>query len=131
MTQNEPRQDQQDLPAEMQTTQRRKGSRGNPVVEISNISEILAYLKDRKPFLTERFGVTRIGVFGSFAQGRQTGESDIDLVVEFEERKKDIHNYLKLKRLLEKEFARKIDLGFEHCLKPMVRERIKEKVIYV
>jgi len=134
VTQNELRQDwqdQQDFPAEMQRTQRPKARRGNPAVEISTIGEIVAYLKDKKAFFHERFGVTRMGVFGSFARGGQTSKSDIDLLVEFEKSKKNIHTFLQLRRLLEKELSRKVDLGFENSLKSVVRENIKGKIIYV
>ena len=133
MTQNELRQDwqdQQDFPAEMQRTQRPKGRRGNPAVEISTIGDLVAYLRDKKAFLHERFGVTRMGVFGSFARGGQTSKSDIDLLVEFEKSKKNIHTFLQLRRLLEKELSRKVDLGFEHSLKPIVRENIMGRIIY-
>ncbi len=40
-----------------------------------------------------------MGVFGSFAQSEQTIESDIDLVVEFENSKKNIHTFFQLRRL--------------------------------
>src|SRR4030043_1466841 len=100
-------------------------------MEISTIDDLVAYLRDKKAFLHEKFGVTRMGVFGSFAQERQSIASDIDLVVEFEKSRKNIHTFLQLRRLLEKELSRKVDLGFEHSLKPIVRERIKGKVIYV
>jgi predicted nucleotidyltransferase len=100
-------------------------------VEISTIGDLVAYLRDKKAFLHERFGVTRMGVFGSFAQGAQNTKSDIDLVVEFEKSKKNIHTFLQLRRLLEKELSRRVDLGFEHSLKPIIRERIKGKLIYV
>jgi predicted nucleotidyltransferase len=100
-------------------------------MEVSSIEEIVAYLSDKKTFFRERFGVIRIGVFGSFAQGGQTSESDIDLVVEFEKSKKNIHTFLQLRRLLEKELSRRVDLGFEHSLKPIVRESIMGKIIYV
>jgi hypothetical protein len=100
-------------------------------MEISTISEIVAYLRENKVFLRDRFGVTRIGVFGSFAQGGQTIRSDIDLLVEFEKSKKSIHTFLQLRRLLEKELSRKVDLGIEHSLKPIVRENIKGKIIWV
>lgn len=99
-------------------------------MEIASIDELVAYLRDRKPFLRERFGVTRIGVFGSFAQGGHSVESDIDLVVEIEKSKKNIHIFFQLRRLLEKELSRKIDLGIEHSLKPIVRANIKGKIIY-
>ena len=100
-------------------------------MEISTTSEIVTYLRDKKTFFHEKFGVTRIGIFGSFAQGGQAIQSDIDLVVEFEESKKNIHSFLQLRRLLERELSRKVDLGFEHSLKPIVREKIKGKIIYV
>jgi hypothetical protein len=92
---------------------------------------MLAYLRENKAFFHERFGVTRMGIFGSFAQGGETIRSDIDLLVDFEKSKKNIHTFLQLRRLLEKELSRRVDLGFEHSLKPIVRERIKGKVIYV
>ena len=72
-----------------------------------------------------------MGVFGSFAQGAQTSKSDIDLLVEFEKSKKNIHTFLQLRKLLEKELSRKVDLGFENSLKSVVRENIKGKIIYV
>jgi uncharacterized protein len=98
---------------------------------ISTTDELVAYLRNKKAYFREKFGVTRMGVFGSFSQGAQNTKSDIDLVVEFEKSRKNIHTYLQLRRLLEKELSRKVDLGFEHSLKPLVRERIKRKVIYV
>jgi hypothetical protein len=98
---------------------------------VSTMDELIAYLREKKVFFYERFGVTRMGIFGSFTEGGQDGQSDIDLLVELEESKKNIHTFLQLKRLLEKDLARNIDLGFEHSLKPIVRENIKGKIIYV
>ena len=98
---------------------------------VSSIGEIVAYLKNNKRAFYDKFGVTRIGIFGSFVRDGQTPSSDIDMVVEIEESRKNIHNFLQLKRFLEKEMARRIDLGFEHSLKPSVREKIKEQIIYV
>ncbi|MFH1627111.1 MAG: nucleotidyltransferase domain-containing protein [Pseudomonadota bacterium] len=72
-----------------------------------------------------------MGIFGSFAKEAQTASSDLDMVVEFEKSRKNIHSFLRLKRFLEKELSRKVDLGFEHSLKPVVRENIKKKIIYV
>ena len=100
-------------------------------MEISSIDEIVAYMRDKKEFLYEKYGVIRIGIFGSFVQGGQTSTSDIDMVVEFEKSRKNIHSFLQLKRFLEKELSRVVDMGFEHSLKPVVRENIKEKIIYV
>jgi len=100
-------------------------------MKVSTIDEIVMYLRDKKGFLYNRYGVTRMGIFGSFVQGDQTIVSDVDIVVEFQNDRKNIHSFLNLKRFLEKELSRKVDLGFEHSLKPIVRENIKDKIIYV
>lgn len=92
--------------------------------------QIIKYLSDNKNLLYDRFGVKRIGVFGSYARGIPSSSSDIDIVVELESNSKNIHNFLSLKRFLEDRFGKKVDLGFEGSLKPMVKDRIKEQIIY-
>jgi len=96
-----------------------------------DIEEIVEYLRSNKKILRDNFGVTRLGVFGSFVGHTQRISSDIDLVVEFEKGRKNIHAFLRLKRFLERELERKVDMGFEHSLKPVVRENIKGKILYV
>ena len=98
---------------------------------MKDTEEIVEYLRTNKKALRYNFGVTRLGIFGSFVRQTQHMSSDIDLVVEFERGRKNIHAFLRLKRFLEKEFARKVDIGFEHSLKPVVRENIKGRILYV
>jgi predicted nucleotidyltransferase len=45
---------------------------------------VIELLKQELPILTSKYGVKRIGVFGSFAKGTQKKNSDIDIVIEFE-----------------------------------------------
>lgn len=92
---------------------------------------ILSYLRDNKEMLYEKFGIVRIGLFGSYVSDHSTPESDIDLVIEMDKEKKNIHNFLSLKRHLEEEFEKKVDLGFEGSMKPRVKEKNKENIIYV
>jgi len=93
--------------------------------------DILNFLRNEKTFLRNEFGVISIGLFGSYAKGTQQADSDIDMVVEIEKRKKNIHSFMKLKRFLEKELSSKVDLGFENTLKPIIKEKIKGEIIYV
>ena len=102
-----------------------------PIRKMKNKEEITEYLRTNKEFLRANFGVTRFGIFGSFVAQAQRISSDIDLLVEFEKGRKNIHTFLGLKRFLEKEFARKVDMGFEHSLKPLVHENIKGGILYV
>lgn len=87
-------------------------------------------MRSNKKLFYDKFGVTRIGLFGSFLHNRQTHKSDIDIVVEFETNRKNIHNFFSFKRFLEKELGRKVDLGLENFLKPAVREKIKGQIHY-
>lgn len=100
-------------------------------MEKLSIEEVIAYIKKNRRLFHDKFGVTNIGIFGSFVRGEQTSSSDIDMVVEMEKDRKNIHNFLQLKRFIEKEIKRKVDIGFEHSLKAAIREKIKEQIIYV
>ena len=49
--------------------------------------------------LKRRFGVDRVGVFGSHSRGEETSASDIDIPVRFEQ-PVDIFTFLELKFIL-------------------------------
>ena len=73
-------------------------------MKIFSIDDLITYLAKTKRFLNESFRVTRLGVFRSFVEDRHTHLSDVDMVVEFEEGNKNIHNFSDLKRLLANKF---------------------------
>lgn len=93
-------------------------------------NEIIKLLKAEKPFLKENFGVIHIGIFGSYAKNRQTIDSDIDFLVEFEEPRFDWIAGLNI--YLEKKLDRKIEIIRKRALKTSkFFERIEQEVIYV
>jgi len=94
-------------------------------------NEIIAFLASSKSELQKKFGVNRIGLCGSYARDENRPNSDIDLVIEIESEKKDIHTFLALKRMLEAKLGTKVDIGFEHMIKPAAREKILKEIIYV
>ena len=47
--------------------------------------DILQFLRDNKERFAEQYGVTKIGLFGSFARDEATEESDVDVCVEIAE----------------------------------------------
>jgi hypothetical protein len=96
----------------------------------SSKEEILQFLSANKSFLCESYGVSKIGIFGSFSQNQQTPLSDIDIIVDFQKGKKNIHSFLGLKRFLEENFNRKIDLGLETTLKAPIRDKVKKDILY-
>jgi predicted nucleotidyltransferase len=98
---------------------------------LEELDQILNFLRANKSLLRDRFGVVRLGVFGSFVNELQNASSDIDLIVEFEKGRKNIHDFLGLRRFLERELSRTVDMGLEQSLKPIVRENIKGRIVYV
>ena len=91
---------------------------------------ILEYLSSNKSELREKYGVIKIGLFGSYARGEERDDSDIDLAIEIEKDKKNISNFFGLKREMERVFAKKVDLGIESSLKPIAKKYILKEILY-
>ena len=93
---------------------------------------IISRLKENHDAL-KQFKVRRIGIFGSYAAGRQTQKSDIDFVVEFDEPTFD--NFIGLIAFLEKLFKKKVDVltpeGVESIRIKSVAENIQRNTVYV
>ncbi|MCX5797882.1 MAG: nucleotidyltransferase family protein [Elusimicrobia bacterium] len=73
-------------------------------------------------------GVRRLGLFGSYARGQASRSSDMDFLVEFEEKSFDA--YMDLKDYLEKLFHRRVDLVLRDAIKPRLRPAILREVVY-
>ena len=58
----------------------------------------------------KEFPLTKVSYFGSYAEGCATEESDLDLLVEFEEPAISILTVIRLKHYLENELAKPIDV---------------------
>ena len=84
---------------------------------------ILTFLQEHKIFLEEKFGVEKIGLFGSYAKDMATQESDIDFYVVL--KKKTLDNMTGLWNYLEENFGKKVDMIFYH---PQLREGLKMQV---
>lgn len=75
-------------------------------------------------------GVKRAALFGSFARGDATKDSDIDLLIEFKGKSKSLLDLAALKIQLEESLGRHVDLITYSSLHPLLRDRIlSEQVI--
>lgn len=88
--------------------------------------DILTLLREHRDEL-ERLGARRIGIFGSFARGEGRPGSDVDLLVDLDQRTFD--RYMDLKFYLEDLLGRPVDLVLADRIKPTLRERILSSVI--
>ncbi len=82
------------------------------------------------PCLREHHAVSRLYLFGSYARGEARGESDIDLLVDFD-RTPDLLNFIEMEKYLKKQLRKKVDLVPRRKLKSPLRARILEEAIAI
>jgi hypothetical protein len=94
--------------------------------ELKRIEEIL---KKNKEHLKNKFYVEKIGVYGSYSKGKETPESDIDILVEFNG--PIGWDFIELNDHLEHILGKKVDLVSIKALKSQLKDEILSEVVYV
>lgn len=80
-------------------------------------------------FLKKKYGIKKLGIFGSYSRNQHTKTSDLDVLVEFEE---EVGlEFLEVKFFLEDWLGIKVDLATEAMLKPAIREQVLNEVIFI
>ena len=92
--------------------------------------KIIKIIRNKKPEMESRYGVQRLGLFGSYVKEKQSKRSDIDILVTFN-RDIDLFDFLDLREYLESQLSIKVDLVMESALKPAIGKRILSEVEYV
>jgi predicted nucleotidyltransferase len=93
--------------------------------------QILMYLSSNKDRFHKDYHIIRIGIFGSVARGDQKDNSDIDLVVEFEENTPDLFSIKQqLRKEIQSRFNVPVDLCREKYIKPIFKDLILSEVQY-
>ncbi|MCY3721848.1 MAG: nucleotidyltransferase family protein [Candidatus Poribacteria bacterium] len=76
-----------------------------------------------------KYGVKRIGLFGSYVRGTATAASDIDFLVELE--RLTFRDYMGLALFLEDLFQKDVDLVTPTSIKPGFKPYIEKEIEYV
>ncbi|MBZ0202397.1 MAG: nucleotidyltransferase family protein [Ignavibacteria bacterium] len=96
---------------------------------MSDKSEIIKKIRVSLPYLSEKYHVDKIGIFGSYARNEQIQGSDVDILVEF-----SMPIGLKFSDLateLEEILHEKVDLVSIKAIKPKYLDSVKEDLMYV
>jgi predicted nucleotidyltransferase len=94
--------------------------------------QILDFISKSKPLLRKNFHISKIGLFGSYARSEQSNNSDIDLIVEFEENTNDLYEIkIAIKEFFKAGLNVDVDLCREKYIKPRYKNRILNETIYV
>jgi predicted nucleotidyltransferase len=94
------------------------------------LSDIKNKLTALKPELHERFGVSEIGVFGSWVRGEQKETSDIDVLVDFD-RRVSLFDIMELQWFLEEAFQKKVDIAPKDGLRKHIGRYIMAEVEFL
>ncbi len=91
----------------------------------------LGALKARIARVLRVYPVTRAGIFGSYATGRNKKGSDIDILVEISDRKMSLLKFIHIKHELEKSLGKKVDLVEYDALKPLLKEKVLQEEVRI
>lgn len=93
-------------------------------------THILGVLKENLDHLVTQFHVKTIGLFGSYAREEASEISDVDILVEFS-KPITLFEFVNLEDFLSGIIGRKVDLVTKTGLKPLIKPRVLEDVVYV
>ncbi|WP_048174392.1 nucleotidyltransferase family protein [Methanosarcina siciliae] len=90
----------------------------------------MAILRQNMPEISRKYKVSYLGIFGSYVRGEQGPESDLDILVEFEEAP-GFFEYIQLEDYLSGILGVEVDLVMKSALKPAIGKHILEEVVAV
>ena len=80
--------------------------------------------------LLSRYRTKNIGLFGSFARGTNTNNSDVDILIEFTDTP-DLFDFVHLNTELSNLLDRKVDLVTTGALRPGMKDSILSEVEWI
>ncbi len=95
-----------------------------------NRSRAIELLKRSKPELMDRFGVTKLALFGSTVRDEAKEQSDLDVLVAFDGPATS-KRYFGVQFYLEDLFNCSVDLVTEKALRPELRPYIESEAVHV
>jgi predicted nucleotidyltransferase len=98
--------------------------------EQTDVTNLIAKLRQHLRTLVERYRVQALGVFGSYVRHEQRLGSDLDVLVTFYE-PPSLLKFIELENYLTDLLGVKVDLVMQDALKPAIGKRILEEVVPV
>lgn len=87
-------------------------------------------LRDQMPLLASRYHVKALGLFGSYVRGTERADSDLDILVTFDENP-SLLGLIELENYLSDCLGVKVDLAIRESLKPQIGKRVLREVVPV
>lgn len=94
------------------------------------INNIVKMIEQLKPELEEKFGITKLAIFGSYARDEATHNSDVDIAI-VEMMRKNGFLIARAKRFISEKLEKEVDIGLLDSIRPFVKKRIEKDLLYV
>ena len=95
-----------------------------------SLESLLKELRQQLPILAERYGVETLEVFGSYVRAEQKANSDLDILVTFQEAP-SLLTFIAIENYLSDELGVKVDLVMKDSLKPAIGKVILNEAMPV
>jgi uncharacterized protein len=97
---------------------------------MAKIQKIRKILRQKKPFLLERYKIKELGIFGSYLRGEEGKKSDLDLLIDFR-KSPSFLEFMEIENYLADILGIKVDLVMKNSLKPRIGQHILSEVEYL
>jgi len=97
---------------------------------MKNIEEIKKIIRKEKTTLIEKHKIKEIGIFGSYVRGEQNDNSDIDILISFEEFP-GLVEFIDIENRLSEQLGIKVDLVTKSGLKPESGRHILREAVWL
>jgi|SRR6056297_1726004 len=91
-----------------------------------DLDSCITRLQNNMSAMNKEYDVKSIAIFGSYLHDNQDEESDLDLLVEFEE-SPTLFQFIRLENYLSDLLGMDVDLVMKDALKPGIAKRVKEE----
>ncbi len=96
----------------------------------NNLTIIERKIKAKKPYLSKRYRVKELGIFGSYLHREEKASSDLDLLVEFD-KPIGLFDFIRLENELTGILGIKVDLVMKDSLKPRIKDKVMSEALYI
>lgn len=99
---------------------------------MKTFKEVREILQSEKAHLAREYGITELGIFGSYVRGEQRAESDIDILIALEEPPRmDLFDLINLEDHLSQLLGADVDIAIKESLRRRIGQRILSEVVPV
>jgi len=97
---------------------------------MSSLSQVRSNLTQMKYYLSSKYNIESLYIFGSYAREEQTEKSDIDILVDFKNTP-DLLTFIEMEEYMSEKLKIHVDLVPKRKLKLQIKDQILEEAIAI